>query len=259
MLAAALAQPRVETVASDRTALIVLLADVSQSMEASDIYPTRLDATIAGFHDLISELPATDQVALVTFSDKVDVVARPTTDRAVINSAVDLMSPEGGTALSEGVETAVRLIVTTLAANRVYHLGHEYLPAAIVLESDGAQDRGTVTPIAAAELAKAAGIRIYGVALGQHFAYITEGKGYFVERIPVPPDPATVDLVTSISGGEGFSATSASSLDRICRTLGLSIGRHPQWSEISSWLDIAAATLLALGIGVARARGGVLP
>jgi Ca-activated chloride channel family protein len=257
--AAALAQPRIQLTASDRSATIILLADVSQSMEAVDISPSRLDAAVAAMHQLVDELPASDKVGLVTFSDRVEVIAPPTPNHTAIDSGLDVLTPQGGTALGAGIEAAVKIVVSTLAASGVYHTAGEYLPAAIVLESDGAQDRGTISPFAAGELAKAAGVRIYGIALGKPYAYITEGTGYYVLKIPVPPDPGTVGLLARLSGGQAFSATTATSLDTIYRKLGLTIGRRPQLTAITSWFALAAAILLVSAVGAARARGGALP
>lgn len=259
MSATAFARPQLQLTASDRSATIVLLADVSQSMEAVDVRPSRLAAAVTAMNEFVSELPTNDRVGLMTFSDKVEVVVSPTTNHATVGSGLDVLSPQGGTALGAGIEAAVNIIVSTLDAAGVHHTPGQYLPAAIVLESDGAQNRGAVSPFAAAELAKAAGIRIYGVALGKRFGYIDEGSGYFALRIPVPPDPGTVGVLARVSAGEAFSATNAASLDKIYRNLGASIGRRPQLTGISSWFDVLAALLLVCGVGMARARGAALP
>jgi Ca-activated chloride channel family protein len=128
-----------------------------------------------------------------------------------------------------------------------------------VLESDGAQDRGTVTPLAAAELAKEAGVRLYGVALGTRHGYITVGSGVLRETFPVPPDPGTVALLARVSGGQAYDATNALSLDTIYRRLGASIGVHRKLTDISSWFELTASLMLVAGIGATRLRGAALP
>ena len=97
--AAALARPSVQLVASDPSATIVLLADVSGSMQATDVLPARIYAAVNAMHQFIDVLPANNKVGLVTFSDKVDILHAPTTDHAAVDSALDVLSPEGGTAL----------------------------------------------------------------------------------------------------------------------------------------------------------------
>jgi Ca-activated chloride channel homolog len=255
----AVARPTVQSVASDRSATVVLLADVSGSMQATDVHPARIYAAVTAMHELVDRLPASDKVGLITFSDKVDVLHRPTVDHAAIHSSLDVLSPEGGTALGDGVEAAVKMVVSTLAASGVYHRFGQYLPAAVVLESDGAQDRGLVTPFSAAQFAKAAGVRIYGVALGTRHGYVTQGSGLLTRSIRVLPSPGTVALLARESGGLAFNATNAESLDTIYRNLGSSIGRRNAQTEITSWFELAAAVLLVAAIGAARARGAALP
>lgn len=237
----------------------MLLVDVSQSMEASDVLPTRLAAAQTAMRQFVGELPASDKVGLVTFSDKVDVLDVPTTDHAAVDSGIDVLAPQGGTALGNGVAAAVRLLVSTLSAAGVHHTAGTLLPAAIVLESDGAQNRGFFNAFSAGQLARAAGIPIYGVALGKPNGYVNDGTGYFALKIPVPPDPGTVGLLARMTGGAAFAATNAASLDATYRELGLSIGRRPQLTAITSWFEIAAAMLLAAGVGIARVRGAALP
>jgi Ca-activated chloride channel homolog len=255
----AVARPTVQSVASDRSATVVLLADVSGSMQATDVHPARIYAAVTAMHELVDRLPASDKVGLITFSDKVDVLHRPTVDHAAVHSSLDVLSPEGGTALGDGVEAAVKMVVSTLAASGVYHRFGQYLPAAVVLESDGAQDRGLVTPFSAAQFAKAAGVRIYGVALGTRHGYVTQGSGLLTRSIRVLPSPGTVALLARESGGLAFNATNAESLDTIYRNLGSSIGRRNAQTEITSWFELAAAVLLVAAIGAARARGAALP
>ncbi len=257
--AAALARPSVQVVASDPSATIVLLADVSGSMEATDVLPERIFAAVNAMHQFIGVLPANNKVGLVTFSDKVDVLHAPTTDHGAVDSALDVLSPEGGTALGLGVQASVKLILASFAAAGVRHSSGQLLPAAIVLESDGAQNRGSITPLAAAGLAKAAGIRIYGVALGTRHGFITTGTGLLTKSIRVLPDPGTVALLARETGGQAYSATNASKLDTIYRQLGASIGRHRVRKDITSWFEIAAAVLLIAAVGTARSRGGALP
>jgi|SRR5579862_260427 len=263
---AALARPRMELTASNRTATIVLLVDISASMQASDvgqqrvgIGETRLQAAVTAMHDFLQQLPANDKVGLVTFSDKVQVVEKPTTNHNLIDAGLAVLKPQGGTALGAGVDEAVKQLVASLAADGYHHKIGTFAPAAIVLESDGAQNRGTVRPPAAAALASAAGIRIYGTALGKRNGYVLEGHGFFALRIPVPPDPGVVALLARSTGGKAYRATTGLGLDQIYRRLGSTIGSRPHTTEITSWFEAAAAVLFVCGLGAARVRGGALP
>ncbi len=263
---AALARPRMELTASNRTATIVLLVDISGSMQASDvgqqrvgIGETRLQAAVTAMHDFLQAVPANDKVGLVTFSDKVQVIQKPTTNHSLVDAGISVLKPQGGTALGAGVEEAVKQLVASLAADGYHHKIGTFAPAAIVLESDGAQNLGTIKPPAAAALAAAAGIRIYGVALGKRNGYVLQGHGFFALRIPVPPDPGVVGLLARTTGGKAYRATTGPQLDQIYRHLGSTIGSEPHLTEITSWFEAAAAVLFVCGLGAARVRGGALP
>ena len=184
-----------------------------------------MDAAVAAMHDFLDKVPKNDKVGLVTFSDKVQVRSVPTTDRAAVAGTLDTLNPETGTALGDGVEAAVKLAVQTLALDGVRPRPGKYVPAAIVLESDGAQNRGKLTPAEAGGVAKDAGVRVFGVALGTKYGQVTEGSG-ILRTIPVPPDPGTVRLLARLSGGESFSAETAASLNSTYRHLGTSVGKH---------------------------------
>jgi Ca-activated chloride channel family protein len=258
-VAGALARPHVDRVVSGGGATVVLLADVSGSMQATDVKPARIYAAITAMHDLVHALPADDKVGLVTFSDKVKILAAPTARHEVVDNALNVLSPEGGTALGAGVEAAVRLARSSLAADGVRVKPGQLLPAAIVLESDGAQDRGSITPVDAAALAKAEGIRIYGVAVGTPNGRIVQGTGLLREVVRVPPAPSTVRLLAQETGGQAYDATNADQLNSIYRNLGSRVGKHRERSDITPWFEVAAAALLAGSVLAARAWGGALP
>jgi Ca-activated chloride channel family protein len=99
------------------------------------------------------------------------------------------------------------------------------VPAAIVLESDGAQNRGPITPLAAARRAKAGGIRVDGIALGTARGVVRFGYGRTLNSIPVPPDPETVEQIAAVTGGNAFTARDASTLATVYRRLGQQLGR----------------------------------
>jgi len=248
---------RVKTKATGTT--VVLLVDVSGSMEATDIRPARIYAAVDAMRQLIGELPPNDKVGLVSFSDKVEVLDKPTTDHTAVDNSLQLLAPQGGTAIGQAVVAAVRLVVSTLRDSGVVRTPGKFLPGAIVLESDGAQNRGGIMPYEAGRVAGSAGVRIYGVALGTQHGSIVERKGLFARIIPVPPDPGTVALLARESGGEAFDATSATATNTIYRRLGQSVDASVSRKDITGWFDLAAAVFLAAAVLVARARGGALP
>ena len=204
---------------------VVLLVDVSGSMRANDIAPTRIVAVQRALRVLVARLPKRSKVGVVAFSANAEVFAQPTLDRNVVLGAIANLTPQAGTALGEGLAAAVKLAVTSLNHDGVQRASGHLLPADIVLASDGAQNRGALSPLQAANLARSAGIRVDAIALGTAQGKVSLAYGEYKQSIPVPPDPKAVALIARVTGGASFDAEAAGRLDSIYRTLGSSIGR----------------------------------
>jgi len=255
----AFAQPVVRLETSFRTSTIVMLVDVSGSMGAPDVYPIRLYAAVNGMHAFLATVPKNDKVGLVTFSDRVQVVSIPTTDRAAVNGELDSLGIEGGSALGAGVEQAVTTVVTSLRGDGADQASGGRLPGAVVFATDGGGNRGTIGTNAAAEFAKQAGVPIYGVTLGTRRGYILSGAGLLRREIPVPANPGTVALLARQSGGQAYDASNAQQLNTVYKHIATTVGRTSRRKAIASWFDLAAAILLIAGYTAARIRGGMLP
>jgi len=258
--ATALGRPKARLSVPQNNSTVIFLVDVSGSMRANDVEPTRLDAAVSAMRTFLDKLPPKFKVGLVAFSSEPEVLAAPTRDRQLIRDTLGYLTPEAGTALGDGIQMAVRLAVTSLAKDGVQRQpGQQYLPAAIVLESDGAQNRGVLQPAQAAQVAKAAGIRVYGVALGTQNGVVSTGFGLYLNSIPVPPDPATVRQIAVTTGGKAYTARTANKLVDIYKSLGSSIGHKTELREVTSWFAVAAAVLLLGAVGTGRLVEGRLP
>ena len=257
---AAVARPRAVLRKPASQATVVLLVDVSGSMRAADVKPTRLGAAQTAMHDFAAHVPASVRLALISFSNGPDVLVPPTTDRGVLSEGIDLLTPESGTAIGDGLGIAVR--VARAAVGNAPRGRDGKLPAAIVLLSDGAQTRGTLTPLQAAAMAKAAGIRVFTVALGTDHGVLTFpglAPGFGGRSFPVRPDPVTLAAIARATDGQTFRAQSAARVSEVYRELGASIVTQRSVREISSWFAGVAALLLLASLGLARATGERLP
>lgn len=261
--AVALAGPRLVLARSrHQGATVMLLVDVSGSMAAADVYPTRLGAAIDLLDGFVKGLPGDDRVGLITVSDETDVLSAPTDDHAAIVKDLAGLRPEAGTALGDGVETAVRVVVASLNENGVSETKDAHIPAAVVLVSDGGQDRGSTSPTSAAEFAAMVGVPIYGIVIGTYRGFIyqrVQGGGAVRVKIPVPPDYGSIALFSRQTGGEVFHILAAKNLDAITRRLISGVGRDKQVTVIASWFDLAAALLVLSAIGISRRWGAALP
>ena len=266
--ATALARPRATISVPASRATVVLLVDVSGSMRAADVKPTRLGAAQNAMGTFADHVPKGVKVGLVSFSTGPNLLVNPTTDRTVLHEGIDLLSPEAGTAIGDGLGVAVQVVQGAVAGAARGRDGK--LPGAIVLLSDGAQTRGVLSPLQGASRARDAGIRVFTIALGTNHGSLGFGPfgGYGFgggfgngggRRFPVRPDPATLAAIAHYTGGQTYRADSASKVDAIYKQLGRSIAHHNTSREVSSWFAGAAALLLFGALGAARITGERLP
>lgn len=258
---AAVARPQTVLSEPSNRATVVLLVDVSGSMRADDVKPTRLEAAAHAMSVFVKKLPRTVKVGLVQFSSEPNVLVLPTTDRSLMQEGIDLLNPEGGTAIGDGLATAVRVVKSGLGDAPRDKSGK--VPGAIILLSDGAQTRGNLTPLQGADLAKRAGIRVFTIALGTNHGTLGGfgfGGGFFPGGgLLVRPDPVTLAAIARDTDGKTYRAQSASKVDNIYKELGSSIAQKHVSHEITSWFAAAAALLLIGSLGAARVTGGRLP
>jgi len=267
LASAAVARPRKTVQVTNDRATVVLLVDVSGSMRASDVKPTRLLAAAHAMSLFAGRVPKKVKIGLISFSTGPDILVPPTTDRALLQEGIELLEPEGGTAIGDGLGVAVQVVQSAVGDAKKSKDGK--IPGAIVLLSDGAQTRGDLTPLQGADRAKKAGIRVFTVALGTNHGTLgggvlgggALGGGLFggSGRFTVRPDPVTLAAIARDTDGTTFRAKSADKVEQIYKQLGKSIARRPEQREISSWFAGAAALLLLASLGAARALGGRLP
>ncbi|MGI8577903.1 MAG: VWA domain-containing protein [Nocardioidaceae bacterium] len=184
---------------------VVLTIDVSLSMEATDVSPTRLAAAKRTATDFLNKLPSTYQVAVVSFAKHARVVVRPTLDRAEVSTAVNALRVAAYTATGEGIFTALDVVKQSLAG--VTRTPGEKLPAMIVLISDGKRTVGR-SQVSAAEAAKAQHVPVYTVALGTPDGMIQAQD----QTVPVPVQIGELQQVAMISGGKSYVASNSADL-----------------------------------------------
>ena len=264
----ALARPRASISVAAQRATIVLLVDVSGSMRANDVKPTRLGAAQAAMQTFLDKIPSRFKVGLVSFSTEPNVLVAPTTDRPLMQEGIGSLEPEAGTAIGDGIAVATSVARASVGVDaKVGKDGH--VPAAIVLLSDGAQTRGTLTPLQGAALAHRAHIPVYTIALGTPNGVLHFGNGFgppggggypgFGRGINVRPDPAILRQIAGATGGEAFTAKSASKVEDIYKSLGSRLVRRSSTQEIGSWFAGAAGLLLLGSLGLARLTSDPLP
>jgi Ca-activated chloride channel family protein len=259
-LCVALARPHRTTLVPSNKATVILVIDVSGSMQADDVKPTRLQAAQEAAKKFLDEVPANVQVGLIAFSGDPEIAAYPTTDHEAVKLSLDQLAyfrGFGGTAIGDALAEAVKLAKQSSgqsgAAQTIANTTPKKTLASILFLSDGKQTRGALQPLEGAQLAKTAGIPVYTVALGTPNGVLRNlpfgngfyGGGGFQGGFPVPPDPATLSKIAQVTGGRFFAARSASALHDAYTTLGHRLGRTAGKREITSEFVAAAALLLA--------------
>lgn len=274
-LCVAVARPSVKILVPDQRATIVLVLDVSGSMAANDVKPTRLAAAQEAVRIFLKKVPSSVKVGLILFAGVPEVATPPTTDHALVEQAVNEAGAEfgdgGGTAIGDALAAAVKLGESSAGIQgsrglTAYHPVATPAPAStlvtILFLSDGHQTRGELQPLQGADVAKRAGIPVYTIALGTQGGKITNfpffGNGAFGGAglsQALAPDPRTLHAIATTTGGQFFAATSADKARNAYAKLGSSLGRRPARNEVTFEFVLGAAVLLlaALGLGALRA------
>ena len=235
------ARPHATVSVPREEATIVLALDVSRSMKATDVEPTRLDAARVAAKTFLDEVPEKFRVGVVSFATRAAVGVAPTQDRALVTTSLDTLKPGEGTAIGDAVALSVRV-------GQPQAEGAQAPPRAIVLISDGAQDGGRIDPSEAAQQAKRLGIPVYTVLVGTADGVVEEELTGGYKRITrVPPNPETLEQVAKESGGEFFAAPDAEGLSRVYEELGSRLGTRKEDREITDVFAALAAGLLLIG------------
>ena len=251
-LLAGFARPHAKISVKREEATVVLALDVSRSMTATDVQPSRLAAAQLAARMFIDRIPAPFRVGVVTFATRAHVATPPTADREVASDALSEIRSGEGTALGEAIELALRAARSAPGSD-----SSEPPPASILLISDGAQTQGDVAPEQAAQRARAAGVPVSTIVLGTPDGVVERTlTGGYRERIRVPPDPAALRRISATSGGDFFQVVNDEALRRVYEELGSRLGREVKRTEITVAFAGAGMALFlvagALSIGLLR-------
>ena len=236
---------------------MLLVIDVSSSMQATDVPPTRLDAARDAAKRFVDELPPQYNVSLVTFAG----TRRPggrADDRPRRRSSAGLDRHAAGAAYGHrrgsfhragrAARRSRRARLAAAAAGRAARQRPgspgRLAPARMVLLSDGENTVGRA-PESAARAAAEAGVQISTIAYGTPTGSIDIAG----ERIPVPADGDTLEAMARSTDGTSYEAASGDELDEVYEDIGSSVGTRQEQREISVWF-VGAALLAALAAGL---------
>ena len=241
LLILAMAKPQTTVAVDVQRASIMLVTDYSGSMQATDVAPSRLLAARSAAGRFLDKVPASVSVGLVAFNQQPRTLQSPTTDRDAVRSSLQALAPSGGTATGEALAAALASL-----ESQVDERGTR-VPGAIVLLSDGKQTSGR-SPSEMAARAEDLHVPIYTVSLGTATGTIDvkTRSGATVKR-PVPPDPATMDEIATISGGQAFTAENADKLSAAYEKLGSRLSKRKERRELTAGFAGGALGLVLAG------------
>ena len=249
MIIIAIARPRssteVEKIDSEGID-IVLAMDVSTSMLARDFKPDRISAAKDIAIEFIAQRPS-DRMGIVVFAGESYTQCPLTTDRAtLINLMKEVQTDliEDGTAIGNGIATAVARIADSNAPSRV-----------VILLTDGVNNSGEIAPQTAAEIARTYGIRVYTIGVGANgmapYPVITPW-GVDVQNMQVEIDEELLKGISEMTGGRYFRATDNTKLAEIYAEINkmekakTTIDSFPIYKELFGRFAIIALACLLL-------------
>lgn len=260
-LIVSLARPATTLTLSSQQSTVILAMDVSISMAATDIKPSRLDAAKSAARVFITNQPKNVRIGVVMFGSTSAIVQGPTVEREALLAAIDRLRLQPGTAIGSGILTSLDAIIHESDAKSATDSFDKnilstakpappplprgtYAPAIIVLLSDGQSNQG-FPPLNAAEQAVSQGVRIYTIGLGSPEGAIVHVAG---QSVLVQLDEETLQHIAQKTDARYFKAGNEIELRNIYATLGTQFVTRAEKTEITSGF-IGMATLLVIIAG----------
>jgi Ca-activated chloride channel family protein len=279
-----LARPSMVVATPREDATVLLTIDVSGSMKATDVAPTRLEAARSAARSFIDQLPEGIRVGIVAFASRPVTLVSPTTDRNDLNAALDGLVAQDGTAMGDALMQVLDIAEDIQAGDAAAATpdssaapapgatpapsttpapldapANEPIVAAILL-SDGANSVGEAEPLDAAERAATLGVPIYTIALGTPDGQVTVEDDFGRPvTLEVPPDTETLAQIAEITSATAFDAPTAEELSVVYDNLQSRIGYTEETQEVTAWFAGAALVLVVLGAGLSAVWFGRLP
>lgn len=257
LLTVALAGPTAEQKVPRNRATVMLVIDVSLSMEATDVKPTRIRAAQDAATSFAQGLTPGINLGLVSFAGTATVLVAPTTERQSVVNAIGNLKLAQSTATGEGIYAALQAVAGFSA---VVGGADGPPPARVVLMSDGKQTvpedlyapRGAFT---AAEEAKKEEVPISTISFGTNHGSVTiDGR-----EVPVDVDDGSLQEVARLSGGDFYQAGSAEQLKEVYEDLGEQIGYEIKEADASRPWVVLGTLALMVAAGSALFLGQRLP
>ncbi|MEO8396627.1 MAG: VWA domain-containing protein, partial [Chloroflexota bacterium] len=254
----ALARPQTNVSVPHIEGTVILAFDVSGSMAADDLKPTRIEAAKAAAQDFVEKQPSTVQIGIVSFSDNGFSVQVPTNNQADVLAAINRLSPQRGTSLANGILVSLTTIATALSGNPTNFYSNltptpeatptpvpegTHISGVIVLLTDG-ENNENPNPLDAAQAASDRGVRIYTVGIGSPQGTNLNINGFSVHT---QLDEALLQQISQLTDGTYYNADSEQDLLAIYDNLNPELVIKPEMLEVTPLFAGASIFVLLIG------------
>ncbi|HEU4441443.1 MAG TPA: VWA domain-containing protein [Burkholderiales bacterium] len=244
---AAVARPSAVVTLPTHHETVILAIDVSGSMRANDVEPSRLEAAQAAARTFIAQQPRSTRIGVVAFAGSAALVQAPTSNRHDLRAAIEQLQLQHATAVGSGILVSLKALfpqeefdVRKKPQGKPAAPG-SYTAGAIILLTDGQTTAGP-DPVDAARLAAERGVRVFTVGVGTDNGQILTGEGWSMR---VRLDEDALKIIADLTRAEYFYAGTAMDLKRIYESLRSRMVMEKKETEITSVFSaIAAAAVL---------------
>ncbi|MCB0065136.1 MAG: VWA domain-containing protein [Caldilineaceae bacterium] len=259
LLLLGLARPQMPVSLPRLEGTVILAFDVSNSMIAEDLEPTRIDAAKVAARAFVEQQPATIQIGVVAFGNGGLVAQPPTNDQTEVLAAIERLNPQGGTSLGQGIFTALVAIAgDTLPIDESAFDPESFdesapplqigsFPSAVVLLLTDGENTAPPDPLTVAQSAAEAQIRIYPIGIGSPEGAVIDVEGF---KILTQLNEGALEEIAALTNGAYYHAADADQLREIYETIDLQLTVRGQEMEITA--------LLAMGAFLFALAGGTL-
>jgi Ca-activated chloride channel family protein len=259
IMAVGLARPQAVVALPKQEGTVILAFDVSGSMAADDMKPTRMEAAKAAAQDFLKKQPLYVQIGVVAFSDNGLAVQVPVNDPAAIQAAIERLKPQTGTSIGQGINASLSAIDVALSdaiPGEVYSnllltpaptptpvAKGTHIPAVIILLSDG-ENNERPNPLQAAQAAADRGVRIYTVGIGSPTGTTVHINGF---SLHTQLDEDALKQISEITGGKYYNAQSAQELLSIYDHLDTQFVSKPEKTELTALFAGTSIIIIIIG------------
>ena len=231
---------------------VILAIDVSGSMRANDVQPSRIEAAQAAARTFIAQQPRSTRIGVVAFAGSAALVQAPTSNRHDLRAAIEQLQLQHATAVGSGILVSLKALfpqeefdVRKKPQGKPAAPG-SYTAGAIILLTDGQTTAGP-DPVDAARLAAERGVRVFTVGVGTDNGQILTGEGWSMR---VRLDEESLKAIADLTRAEYFYAGTATDLKKVYQSLRSKLVMEKRQTEITALFSALAALTVLLSAGL---------